>query len=61
MIIKKSFKGKKLTSFSITFEDDEEIGCLEDMIAFSETELANHFEYRNILPEIVAQLKHEIE
>jgi hypothetical protein len=61
MKISKTIKEGKITSFSITFEDDEEVGCAEDMTIFSERALVNHFEYRNKLPDIVSRIKKELQ
>ena len=44
MKISKIIKDNKITSFSITFEDDEEIGCAEDMVVLTENSLINYFE-----------------
>lgn len=60
MKINKTIKGNKITSISLTFEDDNEIGCLEDIIILTERSLLNYFEYRNGLPEIVSNIKTEL-
>ena len=61
MKISKTIKDNKITSFSITFEDDEEIGCAEDMVVLSENSLINYFEYRSKLPEVLSIIKKELE
>jgi len=60
MKITKTIKGNKITSISITFETDEEVGCLEDMITLSEREIANYAEFRTELQAVITQLKKEI-
>lgn len=60
MKISKTIKGNKTTKLVIEFETDEEIGALEDIIVFSEQALLKYFEYRNILPELIANIKKEL-
>lgn len=60
MKINKIFKGDKLTSISVTFDTDEEIGCLEDMITLTEHSIVDYFEYRNELPEVLSNIKKEL-
>lgn len=61
MIISKTIKHNKITSLSIIFEDDEEIGCAEDMVVLTERSISNYFEFRSKLPEILSTIKKELE
>ena len=61
MKIAKTIKNNKITSLSITFEDDEEIGCAEDMVVLTERSISNYFEFRSKLPEILSTIKKELE
>ena len=61
MKITKTIKNNKITSLSITFEDDEEIGCAEDMVVLTERSISNYFEFRSKLPEILSTIKKELE
>ena len=61
MKISKSIKGKKITSISITFETDEEIGCLEDMVALTDRSIVGFFEFRTELPDVLSNIKKELE
>ena len=61
MKISKSIKGKKITSISITFETDEEIGCLEDMVTLADRSIVGFFEFRTELPDVLSNIKKELE
>lgn len=60
MKISKTIKENKITSLSLTFESDDEIACLEDMVALSEREVIRYSEYRTGLPEMLAFIKKEL-
>lgn len=55
MIITQNIKSKKLTSISLTFDTDEEIGCLEDIVALVSEQNSNHL--REELVIIINQIK----
>lgn len=60
MKINKTIKDKKITSISVIFETDEEIGCLEDMVALAERSIVGYFEFRNELPTVLHNIKKEL-
>ena len=60
MKINKSIKGNKITSMSITFETDEEIGCLEDMVVLAERETLRYPDHRDQLPDMLIEIKNSL-
>lgn len=60
MKISKQIKGNKITSISITFETDEEIGCLEDMVVLTDRSVVGYFEFRTELPIVLSNIKKEL-
>ena len=56
----KTILNGKITSISITFNSDDEIGCLEDMVALTERSLCNYFEFRSELPDVLTTIKKEL-
>lgn len=60
MKISKTIKENKITSLSITFETDEEIGCAEDMVVLTQRAIVNYFEYRTELPNVLHTIKKEL-
>ena len=60
MKINKTLRENKITSISITFDTDEEIGSLEDMVTLTQQSILNYFEYRSELPRVLSNIKKEL-
>jgi len=60
MKIAKTISNGKIISLSITFDTDDEIGCIEDMVTLTERSLCNYFEFRSELPDVLSTIKKEL-